>query len=707
MGKESKKSENRVESEGTVEERNSTKKKKKKKSREKKDSFGGENGETAAFEGEKLGEGAPAKKISEKKRVNSEADDDGVKKSKKSKKRADSGANADDGGEKSEKKRVDSEDNADDGGKKLEKKWADSEANADDGGKKSEKKRADSEAEDGEKKSKKKSKEKMVDSEAEDDGVKKSKKRYKEKSVDSEAESDGVKKSKKKKKSKKESGGDEIGNSEESQSDGKRETGKRKRDEGGLGAEENTENSDKETNRKSKKKKPCVNPEVEEEMKDSAKDAKKKQSEDSEAEGNDLNSTKDAKKKRKKKKQSEDPEAEENNNDSTQDAKKKQNSEAGENDLNSTKDAKKKGKKKKKQREDPESEENNKEEATKKRKKKCSKSDENVTTPSSKSTKKVKFSDQVEVFPAEDEESEEEEQEEEEEEGVELVRGNRFTKEEDELIKKAVLEYVDNHALGDEGVNMIMNCRSHPQIRGCWKEITAALPWRPHSGVYHRAHTLFEEGSKGVWTKEDFDMLIEYHKKHGSDWKALADAMGKHRRHVKDAWRRVRMASKKKKGHWSRQEYQTLFELVNKDIRMKAFQEKRSKHGMLRDNIPWMAISDQLETRDHTICCVKWYDQLQSPMVAKGIWANVDDYRLMDELTNLDAACVDDVDWDNLLDNRDGEACRKRWDQMVRNIGFPGTKTFAEQVEILSERYCPDLAEDREDFDNRPFDPED
>ncbi|KAJ4902541.1 myb family transcription factor [Raphanus sativus] len=253
---------------------------------------------------------------------------------------------------------------------------------------------------------------------------------------------------------------------------------------------------------------------------------------------------------------------------------------------------------------------------------------------------------------------------------------------------------------------MVMNCKAHKQIKGCWKEIATALPWRPYLGVYYRAHTLFEEGSKGVWTKEDLELVVQHQKKRGNDWRTLADAMGKHRNHVKDAWRRIRLASKKK-GHWSMEEYQSLFDLVNRDLRIKAFKEKHSKHGMLRDNIPWMAISDQLGTRDHAVCCLKWYDQLTSPMVADGMWANVDDYRLLDELTNLDAACVDDVDWDNLLDNRDGDACRSRWNQMVNHIGLPGSKTFAEQVEVLSQRYCPDIAEDREDFDNRPFDPED
>lgn len=44
---------------------------------------------------------------------------------------------------------------------------------------------------------------------------------------------------------------------------------------------------------------------------------------------------------------------------------------------------------------------------------------------------------------------------------------------------------------------------------------------------------------------------------------------------------------------------------------------------------------------------------------------------------------------------------------MVRHIGFLRSKTCAEQVEILSDRYRPDLAEDREDFNNIPYDPDD
>ncbi|WZY85506.1 hypothetical protein YC2023_031890 [Brassica napus] len=215
-----------------------------------------------------------------------------------------------------------------------------------------------------------------------------------------------------------------------------------------------------------------------------------------------------------------------------------------------------------------------------KNKQKGSKSDEAVTTPSrSIARKNINFSDQVEDFYAEAKQSNEED----EDEQVDVVRGKWFTKEEDKLIKRSVIEWI----------KMV---------------IAIALPWRPYSRLYYCTRTLLEEVSKGVWSKDDLELVVEYQNKHGNDWRTLTDTMSKHMNHVKDAWRRIRLASKKK-GHWMMEEYQNMVGLVNKDPRMKAFKEKHSKHGMLRDNIVWMAISDPLETRDHAVSYTKWYDQ--------------------------------------------------------------------------------------------------
>ncbi|EOY34437.1 Cyclin-D-binding Myb-like transcription factor 1 isoform 1 [Theobroma cacao] len=310
-------------------------------------------------------------------------------------------------------------------------------------------------------------------------------------------------------------------------------------------------------------------------------------------------------------------------------------------------------------------------------------------------SKKVSFSDHVEVFPCADGIVDENM------DGKEgLVYGKRYSKEEDAIVMDAVANYIESNNLGEEGLDMVLNCRAYPQVRNCWKEIQAAIPWRPCDSVYRRAHVLFERDEKRPWTPEEYELIQKFVEKHGPRWKLLADTLGKHRHHVKDTWRRIKLTNAKR-GNWSQEEYQNLFDLVNLDLSMKAFEEKKSKHGMLRDNICWSAISDKMETRGFALCCKKWYYSLASPMVAEGIWADADDYRMLDALSSLDACCMEDVDWDNLIEHRSGDLCRKRWNQMVQHIGPHGVKSFAEQVEVLANRYRPDMLDAREAYDSK------
>ncbi|KAI3968616.1 hypothetical protein MKW92_028146 [Papaver armeniacum] len=294
--------------------------------------------------------------------------------------------------------------------------------------------------------------------------------------------------------------------------------------------------------------------------------------------------------------------------------------------------------------------------------------------------------------------------------GIELVRGKRFTKEEDQIIKDAVHKYIEIHELGEDGVDMVLHSVKHRNVRGCWKEIGAAIPYRPRESVCHRAHTLFTRDESRKWTEDEKAFVLKFHEKHGPNWKGMADVLGKNRYHVKDTWRRISRESLKK-GKWDQSEYQSLFNLVNKDLQMHVYEEKKSQHGMLRDNISWKAISKSLGTRTEMECCMKWYKQLSSSMVKKkkkkeeeeeSNWADVDDYRLLNELVRLDACCVEDVDWDNLLEHRPGDITLKRWRQMVNHIGIHGLLSFAEQVDVLAKRYCPELVEVREALDSRP-----
>ncbi|KAG7028641.1 Cyclin-D-binding Myb-like transcription factor 1 [Cucurbita argyrosperma subsp. argyrosperma] len=340
---------------------------------------------------------------------------------------------------------------------------------------------------------------------------------------------------------------------------------------------------------------------------------------------------------------------------------------------------------------------------------------EDVVGPSERpspkgSSKKVRFSEDVEIFPIADGKSRKKTKQEDDgksrkntkQEDDGLIRGKRFSKEEDEIVKTAVMQYIHEHGLGDEGLKKVLKCREFPELKNCWKDIGKSLPYRPYLSVYYRAHILFERDESRKWTPEEYEIVRKFHEKYGSDWKGLADALGKHRFHVKDTWRRIKLTNMKK-GRWTQDEYQKLFDLVNTDLRNKASEEKISKHGMLRDNICWGAISDKLATRSNALCCMKWYRQLTSPMVAEGDWEDVDDYRLVDALSNLDAVSIEDVEWDQLLEHRDGDICRKRWSQMVKHIGDNGNKSFSEQVELLSKRYSIDVLEAREAFDDAPI----
>ncbi|CAH9133289.1 unnamed protein product [Cuscuta epithymum] len=313
------------------------------------------------------------------------------------------------------------------------------------------------------------------------------------------------------------------------------------------------------------------------------------------------------------------------------------------------------------------------------------------------SKKNVTFSSEVEVFPASNFSEGGNDQNEE----VKLVRGKRFSKEEDKIIKKAVYNYIEMHGLGEEGLDMVLNSKSYPEVRHCWKDIAAAIPYRPLEAVYHRTQVLFRRLENHKWSEEEKQLVLKHQKLKGNQWRELADALGSHRFHVKDLWRRIHLPNLKR-GHWSQDEYQNLFDLVNKDLQLRISEEKKSKHGMLRDNVAWTAISNKLSTRTDSVCCVKWYGQLSSPMVAEGIWEDTDDFRMIDALYRMDATCVDNVDWDNLLEHRPGDICLKRWRQMVLHIGSYASKSFSEQVEVLANRYCPSLIEAREIWDNKP-----
>ncbi|XP_052880592.1 uncharacterized protein LOC128286860 [Gossypium arboreum] len=145
--------------------------------------------------------------------------------------------------------------------------------------------------------------------------------------------------------------------------------------------------------------------------------------------------------------------------------------------------------------------------------------------------------------------------------------------------------------------------------------------------VYGKRYSKEEDeivmNAKHPWTPEELEKVKKLVEKHGQNWRLL--------------------------GRWSQDKYQSLFDLVNMDLSKEVTEEKKPKHGMLRDNICWTAISGKMLQRNFISC--------------EGVWVDVDPF------SSLATCCIEDVDWDNLLEHRPGDLCRKRWSQMFQYFG--------------------------------------
>ncbi|KAK8935645.1 hypothetical protein KSP39_PZI013752 [Platanthera zijinensis] len=77
-------------------------------------------------------------------------------------------------------------------------------------------------------------------------------------------------------------------------------------------------------------------------------------------------------------------------------------------------------------------------------------------------------------------------------------------------------------------------------------------------------------------------------------------------------------------GKWKQFEYQSLFDLVNLDLRMKAFQEKKSNHAVVC--LPYW--------NNCLLIVLFRYARLATPMVKEGRWNDLDDYKMIDAYVN-------------------------------------------------------------------------
>nr|GEW18366.1 RNA polymerase I termination factor [Tanacetum cinerariifolium] len=102
-----------------------------------------------------------------------------------------------------------------------------------------------------------------------------------------------------------------------------------------------------------------------------------------------------------------------------------------------------------------------------------------------------------------------------------LIRGKRFTPEEDKILKDAVNNYITDNNLAEDGLMTVINCSSRRMKKKCWQQIGKCIPYRPDSAVYFRAHILFERTESCGFTPKEIETLKELHEKYDNKWKKM------------------------------------------------------------------------------------------------------------------------------------------------------------------------------------------
>ncbi|KAG6554057.1 hypothetical protein Mapa_003972 [Marchantia paleacea] len=277
------------------------------------------------------------------------------------------------------------------------------------------------------------------------------------------------------------------------------------------------------------------------------------------------------------------------------------------------------------------------------------------------------------------------------------LKNGFFSEEEDEKIRNAVYAWIRMKNLDkDVGVRMLFSTKSHPEARGAWLDIARCLPERSVKLIYTRAERLLGGHKRGKWSEEELQQLRELREKYGNDWKTIAQYSERSGQLMKDKWRYLRLETKK--GKWTDSEYNLLCAYVRWSLRIKEkIGRKKNDRRILRDDINWEIISEKL-LRPSAACANVWYARLASPLVNEGRWANGDDRRLLQSLLQLGASSEEAVDWDRLLNDRDGVTCETRWNEMKRLL-WERYAPFEDKLEQSIRRFAPDLIGLEEEVD--------
>lgn len=181
----------------------------------------------------------------------------------------------------------------------------------------------------------------------------------------------------------------------------------------------------------------------------------------------------------------------------------------------------------------------------------------------------------------------------------------KFTKEESELIRKAVEDFCAMKQISV--ARLCSECDHKAELKGAWMEIAKCIPYRSVQSVYRHGLRQLHPFKRGAWSEEECEMLVELVSRMGKKWAAIQQKLNRSADSCRDKYRE--MNDSYVRGRWKENETEQLKLLLrqylnaplNADI--ETLGQKVEAEGI---KIPWSTISKKMGKRSRLACFKKW-----------------------------------------------------------------------------------------------------
>lgn len=294
------------------------------------------------------------------------------------------------------------------------------------------------------------------------------------------------------------------------------------------------------------------------------------------------------------------------------------------------------------------------------------------------------------------------------------VKTGKFSKEEEEALRQAVINFARENGLSTEDFSWIIGKKEYNnvhgnQIRGIWTKVAQSLPNRTIKSVAASGVRMFHPfANRGAWTSEEDASLRAMVLAVGTKWTQISNTIERTPEACRLRWREIRLGSEKCSGPWSKEEEERLAEAVQKFGRPRSLKgnstvPKVDSEGntimpnrrMILDDINWEAVVAHVKTRSRIQCVTKWYLRLGPTMQDRGEWDKPEDKVLLKALWALrerqNSVMEHEVRWDTLVPGRSADQCKRRWTLMRKSVKHQKDYEFSDLIMELVRTLLPRL----------------